>query len=294
MHRVFLVLLLQFGLAAELSQAQVTEDNAKLSLVAEDFKFTEGPAVDKDGNLFFTDQPNDRIMRLATDGTMDTWLQPAGRSNGLFFDKEGNLIACADEKNELWKVLPDKSHKVLVNEFEGKRFNGPNDVWVGQNGDIYFTDPLYRRPYWERDPAAQLPRQVYRLKSGSESVEVAADSFKQPNGIVGDPRAKKLYVADIDDKKTYRYSINDDGSLSERELFCEMGSDGMAVDRDGNVYLTNKAGVTVFDSQGKKLQVISVPEGWIANVCFGGADRKTLYITAMDSLYQIQMKVAGY
>ncbi len=278
------------GLAQDASQL-VTADGAELKLVSAEYKFTEGPAVDAAGNVFFTDQPNDRIMRWSTDGKLETWLQPSGRSNGLFFDRDGALIACADNKNELWKIKADKSHEVLASEFEGKLFNGPNDVWVAGDGALYFTDPFYKRPYWQRTEDKETPR-VYRMSSDYKRVSVAAEDFRQPNGIVGDAGRKLLYVADIGAGKTFRFKIADDGTLTDRQLFCEMGSDGMTLDSQGNLYLTGK-GVTVFDASGKQIQSIAVPESWTANVCFGGADRKTLFITASDSVYTIEMKVAG-
>jgi gluconolactonase len=279
------------------SQSQSTGDltarDAKLTLVSDAFKFTEGPAVDSDGNVYFTDQPNDRILRWNESGLIETWLQPSGRSNGLFFDSQGMLLACADGNNELWRINPDKTHQVILGDYQGKRFNGPNDVWVSPKQDIYFTDPFYRRDYWsDQNRQPELPRQVYLLRPDATVAEVAADDFQQPNGIVGDPSRNFLYVADIGASKTYRFTINDDGTLSNRELFCEMGSDGMTVDRDGNVYLTGR-GVTIFDTDGNQIQNIQVPRGWTANVCFGGPDRKTLFITASDSLFTIRMRTAG-
>jgi gluconolactonase len=119
-----------------------------------------------------------------------------------------------------------------------------------------------------------------------------ADDLKQPNGIIGTPDGKTLYVADIGDKKTYSYAIKQNGRLADKKLFCEMGSDGMTIDEKGNVYLTGR-GVTVFDKAGKKVTQIDVPEGWTANVCFGGADMKTLFITASTRLYGLKMSVKG-
>jgi len=118
------------------------------------------------------------------------------------------------------------------------------------------------------------------------------DALVQPNGIIGDSKRRLVFVADIRDSKTYQYTIANDGSLIDRKLFCSMGSDGMTIDNQGNVYLTGK-GVTVFDKDGKQIEVIAVPESWTANVCIGGKDRKSLYITASDSLYSIRLKVAG-
>ena len=273
--------------------AKVTKDGAELQLVADGYSFTEGPAVDQEGNVYFTDQPNDRILKWSLDGSVETWLQPCGRSNGLYFMDNGELLACADGENELWKISQDKKHEVVLKGTEGKLFNGPNDVWVGGDGTIYFTDPLYPRPYWKhRDAEQQLPKRVYRLDPETQELSVAAADFVQPNGIVGDAKQRKLFVADIGDRKTYRFEIAEDGSLSNRTLFCNQGSDGMTLDDQGNLYLTGK-GVLVFNAEGEQIQTIEVPEGWTANVCFGGADRKTLFITASDSLYTIDMTTRG-
>ena len=266
---------------------------AKLEKLAAGFSFTEGPAADAQGNIFFTDQPNDRIVKWGVDGTISDWLKPAGRSNGTFFDKEGNLLTCADEKNELWSIAPDKKVTVLVKDFGGKLLNGPNDLWIRPDGNLYFTDPLYKRPYWKRDPAMQQPGQyVYYLDRKSGQVKAVATDLKQPNGIRGTTDGKTLYVADIGAGKTYSYSIQGDGALADKKLFCELGSDGMTLDAEGNLYLTGK-GVTVFNSAGRQIEHIPVPEPWTANVAFGGKDRKTLFITASEKIYGVQMRVRG-
>src|SRR5436190_12876656 len=137
------------GFAAE--QLSIVAPGAKLQVLGDGFSFTEGPSADAQGNVYFTDQPNDRIVKWSTDGKTSDWLKPAGRSNGTYFDAKGNLIACADEKNELWSISPDKKVSVLVKDFGGKLLNGPNDLWIRPDGNIYFTDPLYPRPYWTRD-----------------------------------------------------------------------------------------------------------------------------------------------
>lgn len=266
--------------------------DAKVTLVSDGFKFTEGPAVDSEGNVFFTDQPNDRIMKVDLDGKVTEFMKPAGRSNGMFFAPDGKLIACADEKNEMWEISPDKSVRVLFKNFEGERLNGPNDVWIDSNGMIYFTDPYYQRPWWEHKKQPQKKQALYRTDRDGSNMIVMDDALVQPNGIIGDSKRRLVFVADIRDSKTYQYTIANDGSLIDRKLFCAMGSDGMTIDNQGNVYLTGK-GVTVFDKDGKQIEVIAVPESWTANVCIGGKDRKTLYITASDSLYSIRLKVAG-
>ena len=271
----------------------VTAPGAKVKLLADGFQFTEGPAPDREGNVFFTDQPNDRICKWSIGGKLTDFMKPCGRSNGLFFDKDGNLWACADMDNELWMIDPQGHITIFVRDFDGKLLNGPNDLWIAPNGGIYFTDPLYKRPYWKRDPAMQQDGQhVYYVTPDRKSVVRVANDLVQPNGIIGTPDGKLLYVADIGDRKTYRYAINADGLLSDKKLFCSMGSDGMTIDTEGNVYLTGR-GVTVFNPDGEKIEQIDINKGWTANVCFGGKDRDTLFITASDSLYAVKTRVKG-
>ncbi len=273
--------------------ASVIAPGAKLQVLADGFVFTEGPAVDAEGNVYFTDQPNDRIVKWSTDGKTSDWMKPAGRSNGTYFDRHGNLLACADGSNELWSISPDKKITVLVKDFGGKLLNGPNDLWIRPDGNLYFTDPLYKREYWKRDPKSQQPGEyVYYFNLASGKVIPVATDLKQPNGIAGTSDGKTLFVADIGAGKTYSYSTTPEGPLTNKHLFCEMGSDGMTLDANGNVYLTGK-GVTVFDPNGKKIASIPVPEPWTGNVKFGGSDRKLLFITASTKVYGIKMAVAG-
>ncbi len=265
---------------------------ARVQRLAEGFRFTEGPAVDARGDVYFTDQPNDRILRWSTDGKLSTFLNPCGRSNGLYFDHHGNLIACADEKNELWSITPDGKSTVLVKDHDGKLLNAPNDLWIDAHGGVYFTDPFYKRGYWERGPKEQDGEHVYYLPPDRKRLRRVAEGLQRPNGIVGTADGRGLYVSDIGGKKTWMYTVRPDGTLTNRRLFVDMGSDGMTIDAEGNVYLTGK-GVTVFDPAGRKIDHIAIDEGWTANVCFGGEDRRTLFITAMDSLYGLRTRVRG-
>lgn len=291
-----LVSLLLFPSLTALSQSEglalVIKPGAELEKLSGDFQFTEGPAPDRQGNVYFTDQPNDRIMIWTTKGELKTFMQPSGRSNGLFFDRQGFLWACADEKNELWKISPAKEVEVILDNYNDALLNGPNDLWITPDGSVYFTDPFYRRTWWSHKERPQDKQCVYFLSADRKILKRVAEDLTQPNGIIGTPDGKTLYVADIGGKKTWSYSINADGSLSDKTLFCEMGSDGMTIDRKGNVYLTGK-GVTIFDKTGKQLGNIAVPENWTANVCFGDKDRKSLYITASKGLYRIRTRIKG-
>jgi gluconolactonase len=265
---------------------------AQLEKLAGDFVFTEGPASDAQGNVFFTDQPNDRILKWSVDGKLSTFLQPCGRSNGMCFDAVGNLWACADEQNALWRISPAGQTTVIVKDYQGKLLNGPNDVWVRPDGGLYFTDPFYKRDYWTRGPMEQDCEGVYYLTPDHTKLTRVVSDLRKPNGIIGTPDGKTLYVADSRGEKTYAYAIQRDGTLSHRRLFCQMRSDGMTLDSEGNVYLTGK-GVTVFDRAGKQIAQIPVQEAWTGNVCFGGKDGHTLFITASKGLYSLQMRVKG-
>ena len=266
---------------------------ATLQKVSSQFSFTEGASVDKKGNVFFTDQPNDKIWKYDLGGKLSVFLDKTGRSNGTYFDHKGNLLTCADENNEIWSIDPKGKVTVLLEDFEGHHFNGPNDLWEDLKGGIYFTDPYYQRPYWKRTEPEIKGEKVYYLPKGKKNAFVVADDLLQPNGIVGTPDGKFLYVADIKDDKTYKYKINANGSLSGKQLFCSQGSDGMTLDNKGNVYLTGSVGVTSYKKNGEKLKVIEVPSKWTANLCFGGKKKNMLFITASESVYTIQMSVHG-
>lgn len=280
------------GLMCLSAGAQELVADTGVHLISRQFSFTEGASVDKRGNVYFTDQPNNRIWEYDVEGKLSVFMDSAGRSNGMYFDGSGRLVTCADEQEQLWSIGPDKKVKVLLREVGGKRLNGPNDLWIDEHGGIYFTDPYYQRPYWTRTKGEMDGERVYYLPAGSREVTVAAADVVKPNGIVGTPDGRYLYVADIGGGKTYRYSIGQAGLLTNRELFVAQGSDGMTLDAQGNVYLTGD-GVTVYDSTGRKVAHIPVPEPWTANLCFGGPDKTTLFITASRGLYIIRMRVRG-
>jgi len=265
---------------------------AALVKVSDQFKFTEGPATDKKGNIYFTDQPNDKIWKYGIDDKLSLFMDKTNRSNGLYFDNQGRLIACADEKNELLAITLKKQVSILLSAVEGGRLNGPNDLWIDQRGGIYFTDPYYQRDYWERKKPDLKGQYVYYLPKGKTVPFIVDSLLQQPNGIVGTPDGRHLFVADIRAGKTYQYEIGDDGILLNRKLFVNMGSDGMTLDNKGNLYLTGK-GVTIFNQSGKRIGNIAVPSNWVGNICFGGKKRSTLFIAASESVYTLQMNVKG-
>lgn len=292
----FLCLLLLLLTAKTYSQQMedtgIIATGAVPELISRQFSFTEGPAVDKNGAIFFTDQPANKIWKYNTDGKLSLFLKNAGRANGLYFDKKGNLLACADEYNQLWSISKKGKVTVLVKNYKGRQLNGPNDLWVHPNGSIYFTDPYYQRSYWTRKTPDLKGQNVYCLTKGKGEAVPVIENLNQPNGIIGTPDGKRLYVADIGNKKTFRYTIREDGLLSEETLFTTMGSDGMTIDERGNIYLTGN-GVTVFNPDGKQIAHIPIPEKWTANVTFGGKARNHLFITASEAIYVLDMKVKG-
>jgi gluconolactonase len=291
--------------------------HSKLDTIQKGFSFTEGPAVDKQGNVFFTDQPNDKIYRWdAVTGSITTFLTGTGRANGMAFDKDGYLIACADMYGELRKIAPDGSQTVVVNNYNGKLLNGPNDVWINPvTGGMYITDPMFPRPYWDAgDPrrqgwepthSEQSPTgkggYVYYLAPGSNTLirvttdAMGWDSDSWPNGIVGTPDGKKLYVNKwyYDNMGgTWVFDINADGTLSNMKKFIDMGGDGMSMDDRGNIYISNGLGVTAFDPKGNK--IFNVPTNGATNNVFAGRNNKLLFITgAVDRVTSLKMNVKG-
>jgi len=282
---VLLLACLSTGYSGE--PLSVVADGAKVEKLAGGFRFTEGPAADAKGNIFFTDIPNNRIHKWSLDGKLSTFREKSGGSNGLYFDKKGNLLACEGGGRRLVSITPKGELTVLADKYQDKKFNSLNDLWIDPKGGIYFTDPRYGR----RDNLEQDGEHVYYLSADRKKLIRVIDDMVRPNGIIGTRNGKRLYVTDHGGKKTFVYQINKDGTLSKKKLFAPEGSDGMTIDNEGNIYLTTNA-VVVYNKKGEKIETIKVPEG-PANVTFGGKDKKTLFITARTSLYSVRMRVKG-
>jgi len=268
-------------------RSSVIAPGAKVEKLCGGFKFTEGPAADTDGNIYFTDIPNNRIHKWSLEGKLSTFREESRGANGLFFDQKGNLLACEGGGRQLVSIDPKGKVTVLIDKYNGKPFNSLNDLWVDPKGGIYFTDPRYGR----RDNMQQDGEHVYYLAPDRKKIIRVIDDMVRPNGIIGTPDGKVLYVTDHGGGKTFAYTINKDGTLSNKKLFAPEGSDGMTIDNKGNVYLTTSV-VAVYNKKGEKIEEIPVPER-PANVTFGGRDKKTLFITARTSLYAIRMRVKG-
>ncbi len=280
----------QDGKAMQLTGIDTVLTFDTLHRISGQFMFTEGPARDKYGNIYFTDQPRDQIWKYDTKGQLLLFMYKTGRSNGLFFDDKGRLLACADEHNELWSINDLDEKKVVLSGYQGKAFNGPNDLWIDQHGGIYFTDPYYQRDYWTRKKPELSFQGLFYLPKGSKEAILLDSTMTRPNGIVGD--GKVLYVSDIGSGKTYRYRISGKGKLTDKQLFVSQGSDGMTLDHRGNLYLSGK-GVTAFNPGGIRIFHLDVPSPWVGNLCFGGKKRNQLFITASESVYVISMRVKG-
>jgi gluconolactonase len=275
------------------AQHNLFDTLAKPTLISNQFAFTEGCSVAKNGDVFFTDQPNDKIWKYdMKKGELSVFLEKTGRSNGTYFDKKGNLVTCADDKGELWSVSPKGEVTVLMTDLEGKQMNGPNDIWIDKKGGIYMTDPYYQRDYWTRKKKELDGEHVYYLPQGAKQPIKVVGDMRQPNGIVGTPDGKYLYVSDLGAQKTYRYTINADATLSEKTLLFNQGSDGMTLDEKGNIYITGR-GVTIYSPEGKKIANIPNTDKWTGNVVFAGKNRDVLFITASKCVYMLKMNVKG-
>jgi len=267
--------------------ANIVAEDAQLQTLVHDFQFTEGPAVNAQGDIFFTDLRVSRIYRV-TDGDKPTvWRDKTAGTNGLYFDGKGNLVACESDNGRIVSISPAGDVTVLADTYRGKRFNKPNDLWIDPADGVYFTDPAYGRDAILH----QDGEHVYYITPDRTQVLRVIDDLVKPNGLIGQPNGKVLYVADAGAGKTYRYNINPDGSLSHKTLFVPYGSDGMTIDSLGNLYLTTDA-VLVFNSAGKQIDRIETDDR-PTNVTFGGADRKTLFITARSTVQSIQTRVSG-
>lgn len=266
---------------------ELVAPGAKVEKLAGGFIFTEGPAVDRQGNVFFTDIRNNRIHTWSVEGKLSTFRENSGAANGLFFDKKGNLLVCEGGNRRVSSITMKGKVTVLAGSFGDKKLNSPNDLWIDPKGGIYFTDPRYG----SQEGLEQGGFHVYYILPNRKSTGRVIDDLVKPNGVVGTADGKRLYVADPGAGKSYVYQIQADGSLTGRKLAAPEGSDGMTLDEKGNLYLT-RGGVRIYSPEGKLIATIETPER-PANVCFGGKDRKTLFITARTGLYSLKMSVRG-
>ncbi len=259
------------------------------------FKFTEGPAADKNGNVYFNDIPNNKTYKVDLAGKLTVARKPSNHSNGLMVAPNGEIYAC-EMDGQVTAFLPGKKARPVALKYKGKRFNAPNDLDLDKSGGVYFTDPAFRAP----DPLPQNTTAVYYV-SAKGKVTRLIDDLPNPNGVILSPNLKTLYVIPSGQKEMMAYPVLDSGKIGKGKVFCKLkqakkggnrGGDGLTVDGKGNLYITSRLGLQVFNPKGKMLGIISFPEA-PANVAFGGKDFRTLYVTARTSLYTAPMAVQG-
>ncbi|MFT6296164.1 MAG: gluconolactonase [Glaciecola sp.] len=268
---------------------QLIATQAHVIEVASGFGFLEGPVADQIGNLFFTDINNNTVHKMNASGQISAAYSPSNHANGLTLDLDGSLLICEQSGQRISKLAADGSMSTVVDTYAGKPFNSPNDLWVNPNGSIYFTDPRYNFPPGE---ISQDGEYVYLISQDRSHVLPVITDIPKPNGVVGTEDGKHLYIASTELRKVFRFDINADGSLDNKIEFADQGSDGMTLDQQGNVYLTWVGGVSIRNPQGEQIEFIETPQ-MPANVGFGGADGKTLFMTARTSLYSIKMNVTA-
>ena len=287
----------KFALQAESPRFwRLLNRDAKLEKVAGGFGFTEGPVWDPAGFLYVSDETLNKIFRVYPDGRKETLLL-LGDPDGNTFDRQQRLLDCASVLRAIIRIRADGQYTVLADRYQGKRFNSPNDVVIGPDGAIYFTDPTLDLPKGQKQ---ETPFQgVYRLDSQGD-VRLLTKDLSQPNGLAFTPDGKRLFVDDSEKRNIRVYDVGRDGTLSHGRIFGEEPGgadegvpDGMRFDQRGNLFVTGPKGLWVWDGQGQHLGTIVLPEQ-PANLAWGDKDYGTLYITATTSVYRLRTKTRGF
>lgn len=267
---------------------------ARVQKLAGDMAFLEGPAWHPDGFLVFSDIPNNELKKWTKEGGVTTFRKPSGNANGNTIDLQGRLVTAEHSGRRISVTAKDGTVGALVDRFDGKKFNSPNDVVVKSDGTVWFTDPPYGLPRGQQKE--QEGQYVFRFDPKTGKTTVLVKDFDRPNGLVFSPDEKKLYVADSGQPKHIRvFNVNSDGTVTEGRVFCKIdkgGPDGIRCDGGGRIWSSAEDGVQIFAPDGALIGKILVPES-PANLCFGGSDGKTLFITARKSLYSIPVLVGA-
>jgi gluconolactonase len=276
------------SLTLNASAAELIAQGAEVQQVSSGFSFTEGPAADQTGNVYFTDIPNNRIHIWTTDEELKVFRDDTRGANGLFFDADWQLFAAEGGGGRIIRMDTEGNPTVVVEQYNGKPFNSPNDLWIDASGGIYFTDPRYG----DESNIPQSGYHVYYVPAGSNEAQVVITDLVKPNGIIGTRDGNTLYVADHLGNQTFTYTISGPGQVSAKRLFAPQGSDGLALDEQGNLYLTGGSNITAYSPAGELLETIAIPLA-PANMTFGGPNRDVLYITARTALFSLKMAVRG-
>ncbi len=294
---LLLIMVTLFCTAKENSSIPGIGPVGTIKKVQGDFQFTEGPASDMQGNLYFSDVSANKIYKMNTNGEISVFLEPSGHANGLMLESKDKLLVCQMD-GQVISINPEtKKITILTDKYEGTRYNAPNDLVVDKTGGAYFTDPLFRAP----QPLPQKKEAIY-YRSADGKVTRILDNLKTPNGIILSPDEKTLYVIPTMQKNMWAYPVTSPGKLGEGRIFCELsqregkdnaGGDGVSIDSKRNLYIASELGIQVFNPEGKLLGIIKFPEQ-PANVTFGGPEMKTLYVTARTSLYSAKMEIKGH
>ncbi len=280
---------LSLSVGSALAQdADLVASGAEVELLVDGFIFTEGPAADAEGHVYFSDIPANTNYLWTNDGELQTFRENSNGTNGLFFDRDWQLFAAEGGAGRITMLDSNGQATVVINEHGGQRFNSPNDLWVDADGGLYFTDPRYG----DESNNPQPGYYVYYLAPGADAAVAIITDLVKPNGIIGTRDGQTLYVADHLGNETYAYDISAPGELTHKRLFASQGSDGVTLDEHGNLYLTGGNNITVYSPAGELLETLTFPLA-PANMTFGGPDRNVLFVTARSSLFALPMNVRG-
>lgn len=287
-HALMAVACLSIATTVTAQNSSLVVAGATPQLLADSFVFTEGPAADADGNVYFSDIPSNRIHIWTVSGELQTFRENTNGTNGLFFDRNWQLFGAEGGAGRITRMDQNANAVEITAEYGGAPYNSPNDLWIDAAGGIYFTDPRYG----DESANPQPGYYVYYLAPGADEASLIISDLVKPNGVIGTRDGSTLYVADHLGNQTFAYTITAPGIVADKRLIAPQGSDGMTLDEQGNLYLTGGRNITVYNPQGDLLQSIEFPLA-PANMTFGGENRDVLFVTARTSLFSLPMTVKG-